>query len=137
MYIADSLHYAIDACDYDTRSGTMGARRRIATTKPPGFPDGSAIDAEGYLWNAEFNAGRVVRYASDGRIDRVIPTPVPRPTCCAFGGPELATLYLTTASQQMSEAELAAQPLAGALLALDVGVRGLPEPRFAVNAHRR
>lgn len=132
MYFADSLRYALYAYDYDGASGRVGAERVLATTQPPGFPDGSTVDAEGFLWNAEFNAARVVRYAPDGRIDRVIAMPVPRPTCCAFGGPALDVLYVTTASQQMTPAELEAQPLAGALLALRPGVRGLPEPRFAL-----
>ena len=132
MYFADSLRYTLFAYDYDPASGRMGEQRVFATTEPPGFPDGSTVDAEGYLWNAQFDAWRIVRYAPDGRIDRVIATPVQRPTCCAFGGADLATLYVTTASQKMSPAELQAQPLAGALLALDVGVRGLVEPRFAL-----
>lgn len=130
MYFADSLRYTIFAYDFDTASGAMSGKRVFATTKHPGFPDGSTIDAEGYLWNAEFNAWRVVRYAPDGTVDRVIDVPTHRPTCCGFGGPNLDTLYITTASQQMSDDELRRQPLAGALLAVDVGVRGLVEPRF-------
>lgn len=133
MYIADSLRYSIEACTFHATEGTIGARRALAITDAPAFPDGSAVDAEGFLWNAEFNGGRIVRYAPDGRIDRVLATPVPRPTCCTFGGPDFATLYVTTASQQMDAAALAAMPLAGALLAFDdVGVRGLPESRFVL-----
>ena len=131
MYFADSLLYTIFAYDFDPVLGRMGEKRVFATTQAPGFPDGSTVDAEGFLWNAQFNAARIVRYASDGRIDRIIDLPVQRPTCCAFGGPTLETLYVTTASQNMSPEALQAEPLAGALLALDVGVRGLPEPRFA------
>lgn len=132
MYFADSLLHTIFAHDYNMATGRMGPKRVFTTTEPPGFPDGSAVDADGFLWNAEFNAARVVRYAPDGRIDRVVELPVMRPTCCAFGGPLLETLYITTASQQLTSEELRVQPLAGALLALDVGVRGLPEPRFAL-----
>ncbi|MBO9641711.1 MAG: SMP-30/gluconolactonase/LRE family protein [Pseudacidovorax sp.] len=131
MYFADSPRYSLFAYDYATETGEMGAERLFMATEPPGFPDGSTVDAEGFVWNAEFEAARVVRYAPDGRIDRIVPMPVRRPTCCAFGGPDLATLYVTTASQKMTPEELVAEPLAGALLALDVGVRGLPEPRFA------
>ena len=131
MYFADSLLYTIFAYDFDPVLGRMGEKRVFATTQAPGFPDGSTVDAEGFLWNAQFNAARIVRYASDGRIDRIIDLPLQRPTCCAFGGPTLETLYVTTASQNMSPEALQAEPLAGALLALDVGVRGLPEPRFA------
>ena len=132
MYFADSLLHTIFAYEYDIAAGRMGEKRVFTTTQAPGFPDGSTVDAEGFLWNAEFNASRVVRYAPDGRIDRVIELPVLRPTCCAFGGPMLDILYVTTASQKMTSEELLAQPLAGALLALNVGARGLPEPRFAL-----
>ena len=136
MYFADSLRYAIFAHDYDLTTGTMGAERLFAASEPPAFADGSAVDAEGFLWNAQFNGGQLVRYAPDGRIDRVIPLPVRRPTCCAFGGPDLDLLYITTASQNMSEADMQAEPLAGALLVIKVGVRGLPEPRFSHLAQR-
>ncbi|MBB3178382.1 SMP-30/gluconolactonase/LRE family protein [Variovorax sp. Sphag1AA] len=136
MFFADSLRYELYAYDYDIARGAMGPERVIATTVPPGFPDGSTVDAEGFLWNAEFNAARLVRYAPDGRVDRIVPVPVPRPTCCAFGGPDLDVLYVTTASQNMTPEELEAQPLAGALLAYDVGVRGLPEPRFSISGPR-
>ena len=138
MYFADSLAHRIDAFDYDPATGTRGAARPFAASAPPAFPDGSCIDADGGLWNAEFHGARLVRYAADGRIDRVVPLPVQRPTCCAFGGPGLGTLYVTTTSQRMSEAEMEAEPLAGALLALDVGrelgLHGLPEPRFRTQA---
>ena len=134
MYFADSHLYSIFAFDFDTSSGEIGNKRVFATTRAPGFPDGSAVDAEGFLWNAEFNTGRIVRYAPDGRVDRVVETPVDRPTCCAFGGSELSTLFITTTSQGMTRDELAAQPLAGALFALEAPVRGLPEPRFAICA---
>ena len=131
MYFADSLRYAIFAYDFDAASGAMSNERVFAASQKPAFADGSAVDAEGFLWNAEFNGWRIVRYAPDGRIDRVIKVPTHRPTCCAFGGPNLDILYITTASQQMTAEELAKQPFAGSLLAIDAGVRGLPEPRFA------
>ncbi|MBC7444727.1 MAG: SMP-30/gluconolactonase/LRE family protein [Polaromonas sp.] len=133
MYFADSLRYAIFAHDYDPATGTMGAERVFAASTPPAFADGSAVDAEGCLWNAQFNGGQLVRYAPDGRIDRVLPLPVRRPTCCAFGGPDLDLLYITTASQGMNAADMQTEPLAGALLVLKVGVCGLPEPRFSLH----
>lgn len=134
MYFADSLRYAVDAYEVDASTGLPGARRTMARTEPPGFPDGSTVDAQGYVWNAEFNTARLVRYAPDGRIDRIVPLPVPRPTCCAFGGPKLDVLFVTTASQNMTTEELRDQPLAGALLRLDVGVQGLPESRVALGS---
>lgn len=131
MYFADSLRYAIFAYDFDPSSGEVGDQRVFAKTEPPGFPDGSTVDAEGYLWNAEFNASRIARYSLEGQVERAIELPVERPTSCAFGGPDLDILFVTTASQTMTAEELEAQPYAGALLALPVGVRGLPEPRLA------
>ncbi len=132
MYFADSLKHAVSAYDYDTACGLPGPPRVFASTEPPGFPDGATVDEEGFLWSAQFKASRVVRYAPDGRIDRVLPMPVDKPTAAAFGGPDLDTLYITTASQAMSPAEMAAQPLAGALLSCKPGVRGLREPRFGL-----
>ena len=133
MYFADSLRYTIFAYDYDPASGEMSGERVFATSSKPAFADGSTVDAEGYLWNAEFNGWRVVRYAPDGRVDRVIEVPTHRPTCCTFGGPDLDILYITTASQQMSADELARQPLAGSLLAMKPGVCGLTEARFPLS----
>ncbi len=134
MYFADSLQHAIQAHDYDPASGRPGPGRPFARSEPPGFPDGATVDAEGFVWSAQFRSSCVVRHAPDGRLDRVIPLPVDKPTAVAFGGPTLERLYITTASQFMTPEERAAQPLAGALLAIDVGVHGLPEPRFRLQA---
>ncbi len=95
------------------------------------YPDGAVCDAEGYLWNAHWDGWRVVRYAPDGSQDRVIELPVQRPTCPAFGGEGLTRLFVTSARIGLDDAALAKQPDAGALLALDVDVPGLPETRFA------
>ena len=128
MYFADSPRHAIYAFPFTPETGELGARRVFAETAAPAFPDGSAVDCEGYLWNAEFLGGRVVRYAPDGRVDRVIACPVDRPTCCGFGGPDLRALFITSTCQNMTAAERTAQPLAGALFAVEVDVQGLPEP---------
>ncbi|MBZ9845945.1 MULTISPECIES: SMP-30/gluconolactonase/LRE family protein [unclassified Mesorhizobium] len=132
FYFADTPENAIYAYDYDHNAGTIANRRLFASTaEQPGTPDGSTIDEHGYLWNAQWGGWRLVRYAPDGSIDRIVELPVQRPSSCMFGGPDLATLYVTTAIWDSNEADLRAQPLAGSLLALDVGVRGVPEPRFA------
>jgi len=94
-------------------------------------PDGTAVDADGYLWNAQWGGWRIVRYAPDGRIDRIVEMPVAQPTSCAFGGPDLRTLYVTSARDELSDAELAGQPLAGGLFAFEPGVVGLALPHFA------
>jgi sugar lactone lactonase YvrE len=132
MYFADTPHRVIWAYPFDAETGALGARRPFAEVpEGAGYPDGSTVDADGCLWNAHFDGWRLTRYAPDGRVDRVVPLPVQRPTSCAFGGPGLGVLYVTSARARLTEAELARGPLAGGLLALEPGPRGLPEPRFA------
>lgn len=93
-------------------------------------PDGAVIDAEGCLWQAFFAGGRIVRYAPNGCIDTVVEMPVTHPTCVCFGGPDFRTLYVTTARKFLSDDQLAAEPLAGSLLAVEGIGQGLPENRF-------
>jgi len=131
MYFADSMERTIWAFPYDPATGNIGERRVFAKSEATEVPDGATVDADGYVWSARYGGGRVVRHAPDGRIDRVIELPAKQITSCAFGGPELATLYITTASQRMTAEQRTAEPLAGALFAFEPGVRGLPEPRYA------
>lgn len=128
MYFCDSPSRVIQCCDYGDRCGEPRIFAR--EDNPRGEPDGSAIDAEGFLWNAQWGLGRVLRYAPDGGVDRVIDVPAAQPTRPAFGGARLDTLYITSARDGLSADALAAQPLAGALFAAESGVPGLPEPRF-------
>ena len=99
--------------------------------KLPGYCDGSTIDADGYLWNARFAGSCLIRFAPDGRVDRVVELPVTNPTCCCFGGPDLRTLYVTSARFGLSPEQLARNPAEGAILAIDAGVAGTPSVRFA------
>jgi sugar lactone lactonase YvrE len=131
MYFADTYRQVIYRFDFDAGEGVLSNRQVFSDlTGSPGRPDGSAVDADGCLWNCEYAGGRVVRYTPDGRVDRVVTMPVANPTCCAFGGPDLRTLYITTARQRLSPEQLSAQPLAGSVFAIDAGVSGLPEARF-------
>lgn len=116
MYFADSPRHKIWAFDYDGERGEF-SRERVFAAPHPGFPDGSCVDAAGCLWNAEWGAARVVRYTPAGKVDRVLELPAKNPTCCAFGGAKLDTLYITTAE---GAGVFAAAP----------GVSGLPESRF-------
>ncbi len=116
MYFADSPRHKIWAFDYDAEAGEI-TNERVFATPHPGFPDGSCVDVDGGLWNAEYGAARVVRYTPAGEIDRVIEMPVKAPTCCCFGGARLDTLYITSAN-------------GGGVFALMPGVCGLPESRF-------
>lgn len=128
MYFADSGLKTIFSYPFNAVSGTIGPRKVFAECEC--LPDGATVDRDGYLWSAGYDGWRLTRYAPDGRVDRVVNLPIQRPTSCAFGGPGLATLYVTTARQRLSEQELGQQPMAGCLLALDVGISGLPEARF-------
>ena len=129
MYFADAAVRTIFTYSFDIEHGTIAARKPFAICD--WSPDGAAMDSEGYLWNAGYRGWRVTRYAPDGRVDREIKLPVSLVTACTFGGPNMQTLYITTARQKMTEEALAEQPLAGALFAIDAGVRGLEEPRYA------
>jgi len=131
-YFADSYVRKIFRYDIDPASGEVGPRCPFATVPDDaGVPDGMTVDADGFLWSAHWDGWRVTRYAPDGRIDRVIEVPVPRPTAPAFGGEDLRTLYITSANGGLSEAQLKEAPLSGSLFACEPGVRGLPEPSFA------
>jgi sugar lactone lactonase YvrE len=130
-YFADSVTHTIRQVATDPDTGLpVGAWRDFVSVDASVDPDGAVVDAEGFLWNAEWGGGRVVRYAPDGRIDRVVKVPASRPTCPAFGGPELKTLYITSARDGLSAEELAKEPAAGSVFAIAVDVPGQPENLF-------
>lgn len=131
LYWCDSVQPRILCCDYDPGAARVGASRVFTTLELEGAsPDGSTIDAEGCLWNAQWGGGRVVRYRPDGGIDRVVPLPVPQPSCCAIGGAALDTLYVITSPQGMDERARAAAPESGSLFEAALGRSlGLPESR--------
>jgi sugar lactone lactonase YvrE len=132
LYFSDTRRYTMYAFDLDVAAGAISNRRIFVDyTASKDRPDGACVDAAGFIWNAIFGGGRVVRYAPDGTIVRTIQVPVTHPTCVCFGGPDLDTLYITTARKFLTAAQLAAEPWAGALLATEPGVKGLPEQMFA------
>jgi L-arabinonolactonase len=131
MYFADTLLGAIHAYDFDLELGAISNKRIFAKLDRHGYPDGATVDADGYVWNARWDGGSLVRFAPDGSVDAVIAIPASRVTCCAFGGDDLDTLYVTTSRLHLTEQELATQPQAGGIFALKPGVKGLPRPAFA------
>ena len=132
MFFVDSTTQRIDVLDFEVATGAVANRRPFAAIDPAdGLPDGLAVDAEDGVWICLFGGAALRRYDAAGRLDAVVALPVTNPTCPAFGGPDLATLYVTSARHRMTPEQLAAEPLAGALLALDPGVRGLPRGVFA------
>jgi sugar lactone lactonase YvrE len=131
MYFADSFVGTIWVYDYDPATGTPSNRRVLKEFKDDeGVPDGSCIDAEGAVWNAVWEGSRVVRILPDGTVDRIVKVPALKPTCCAFGGPDLDILYITTSRLQSSAERLVAQPTAGSLFACRPGVRGIADAPF-------
>jgi L-arabinonolactonase len=118
------------AWDFDLADGVISNRRVFVNTAGmPGRPDGAAIDADGCYWMAAIDGWEVVRFTPAGRVDRRIALPVSQPSMIAFGGRDLGTMYIT--SIRPPDADLSRQPQAGGLFAVNAGVKGLPEPRYA------
>jgi sugar lactone lactonase YvrE len=132
FYFIDSPTRRVDVFDFDPATGALEGRRRFAAVEIEGaVPDGLAVDAEGGVWVALHGGWGLLRFAPDGEPAAAVDLPIARITSCCFGGPDLRDLYVTTRREGLSAGELAAQPLAGALLRLDVGVAGLPTHAFA------
>ncbi|MFE0491139.1 SMP-30/gluconolactonase/LRE family protein [Streptomyces griseoaurantiacus] len=128
MYYIDTPTRRIDVFDHDPATGRVSGRRPLATVEEgAGFPDGLTVDADGCVWVALWDGAAVRRYTPSGVLDRVVPLPVPRVTACAFGGPELTDLYITTARVGLSPAP----PLAGSLMVLPGAGKGVAQPTFA------
>ena len=131
MYFTDSMVRTLWAYDFDLGAGALGARRVFARlVDHDGVPDGLTVDSQGFVWVAVWDGWRVIRYAPDGTIDREVRMPVQRPSSCMFGGPDLRTLYVTSACVELGWKALKGGPLAGALFALECSVAGLPEVSF-------
>lgn len=133
-YWTDTPTRKIMQCPTDPATGLPAGEWTLFAdvSEGRGYPDGAVVDSEGYLWNAKWGGSCVVRHAPDGSIDRVIEVPVSQVTCPAFGGPDLKTLFITTAAKGLSEAQLAAEQHAGSLFAIEVDVAGQPETPIAL-----
>ncbi len=136
MYWSDTKAHTIYACDFDPATATMSSQRVFASFAPRqadqplagygGRPDGAAMDAEGCYWAAMFEGQRVLRLSPQGEVLLDVCLPVRCPTMPCFGGADLKTLYITSARENRPLSELADQPDAGCVLAIDVEVPGLP-----------
>jgi sugar lactone lactonase YvrE len=131
MYHADSAEHRIDAYDFDPVSGTVSGRRTFARTSSGVHPDGSTVDREGSLWNAQWGGASVVRYRKDGQVDLTLELPVSQPTCVAFGGDDLELLFVTSARADLSDEALANEPAAGDLFIYRTDCNGLPAPSLS------
>jgi sugar lactone lactonase YvrE len=131
MYFADSFSRTIEQTSLDPAGMPTEWRPFAKTTK--GSPDGSCVDGEGFLWNAQWRGGCIVRYSPDGEVDRVIEMPVSRPSCCTFGGADYKTLFITSAHYKMTDAERREDAHAGSLYAIELDdVCGLRASYFAL-----
>lgn len=131
FYFADTSGKTIERIAYG-KDGQVGARRTfVELDAEEGRPDGSCVDAEGALWNAQFGGARVQRFLADGRRDIRVDLPVSQVTCACFGGPRLDRLYITTARENFTAEQAEAEPTAGGIFVAEVGSTGLPESRFA------
>ena len=127
-YFTDGVTRTIRQVSIDRETGLPnGPWRDFAKVEAPIEPDGAVVDSEGFLWNAHWEGGQVARFSPDGKLDRIVKVPVSRPTCPAFGGKDLKTLYITSAREGLTPEQLAEQPLAGGVFAIDVDVPGVPE----------
>jgi len=136
MYWADTAAAKIWAFDFDGNEGNLSRQRVFAEFAQKikgqdladyrGRPDGAAVDVEGNYWCAMYEGARLLRFAPDGQLLQELPLPVRCPTMPCFGGPDLRTLYVTSATENRPAAELQALPLSGCVLSLRVDVPGLP-----------
>ncbi|MFO1312291.1 MAG: SMP-30/gluconolactonase/LRE family protein [Burkholderiales bacterium] len=132
MYHSDTPAHVVRAFDYDVRTGTASNPRVFRQWQgETDRPDGGAVDSAGNYWSAFFRGGKVVQLSPRGDTIAEYPVPAMCPTMCAFGGPGLRTLYVTSASGGRDAHELARLPFSGGIFAMSVDVPGLPEPRFA------
>ncbi len=132
MYFNDTGADSVYVFDYDVAAGTASNKRVLyAFTPDEGHPDGLSVDADGYLWVASYGGAGVRRISPGGELDGVLRLPVSNVTSCAFGGSALDELFVTTASDGLSDAERAAQPLAGRVFRYRPGVTGQPTVAFA------
>lgn len=132
MHWSDTKAHRIYVADFDAAAGALTAPRVFAEFKPRtagepygGRPDGAAMDAEGCYWAAMFEGACLLRIAPTGEVVQRLELPAACPTMPAFGGPDLRTLFVTTARDKRPAEELERQPLAGAVLSLRVDVPGL------------
>jgi sugar lactone lactonase YvrE len=132
MYFADSPHRTILRFDLDADTGALSNRLEFARTPRGAFPDGSNVDSDGHLWNAQWGAGCVVRYAPDGTISGRVELPVTQPTCVAFGGDALDLLFVTSAREGLDAATLTTQPQAGDMFIFQTDVAGCKESHYRV-----
>ena len=133
LYHADSQAHKIYQYDFCQHTGNISNKQLFAQTDDNAFPDGSTIDAQDHLWNAQWGSSNVVRYNPKGEQDLVLTLPVTQPSCIAIGGPNLDWLIVSSARHSLSEQALKEQPLAGNIFIYQLhNIQGIPEPKCTI-----
>jgi len=130
LYHCDTPSQTIDQYAFDAGDGTISDKQILAKTGKDCFPDGSIVDADGMLWNAQWGGHKIVRYAPDGSVDLELAVPVSQPSCVAFGGTDLDLLIVTSAYLELTPEARRAEPNAGNLFIYKTNVQGLTEQPF-------
>jgi sugar lactone lactonase YvrE len=134
MYFTDSMRRVIWQFDFDAATGAISNQRDFAHIAEPAVPDGLAVDEDGCVWSALWDGAAIVRFDPQGQEIERIALPVKRPTSCAFGGQDRRTLFVTSASIDLSAQDLIDGPLAGGLFAIRTDTRGVEVGRFLANS---
>ena len=129
FYFTDTLTGIIDVYDYNHKDNKITNKREFVKFDR-GYPDGSTVDSEGFLWSCRWSGSCVARFDPNGKLDTVIELPVPNVTSCTFGGSDLKTLFITTARMGMTEEELNNNPHAGSVFAYNASTKGKPDFKF-------
>ena len=130
FYLSHSRRKQVYAFAYDVAQGRLGIRRLLTAIEGGGIPDGAAVDCDGCYWCAVHGGWQIRRYRADGRLERTVPVPVSQPTMCAFVGPDLDVMLVTSAADGLTETQLQAEPHAGGLFCFRPGVRGVARRCF-------
>jgi sugar lactone lactonase YvrE len=130
VYHTDTPSRRIHRYDFDIATGAITNQSLLVRTEKGCFPDGATVDAEGYIWSAQWAASRVVRYSPEGEIDFILPLPISQPTCAAFGGPALNRLFVTSAYLGLNAEARKTEPEAGNLFIFETDAKGIADPLF-------
>ena len=130
FYFTDTLTGIINSYDCNIEEGTISNKKFFAKHER-GFPDGSIVDSDGFLWSCRWGGSCVIRFDPNGKVDDIIELPVQNITSCTFGGKDLKTLFITTARYGISQEQMKQQPLSGGLFAINLNIQGMPDNNFS------